>query len=72
MGRFFLSFPYFFVFMSFLKVDAALWYRGTMVQKIQGEISFQEQRKSRSNGKIRKALNELALYWAILNAVLGV
>jgi hypothetical protein len=53
-------------------VDAALWYGATMAQKIRGEKIFQEQRKNRSNGKLRKELNYLALYWAILNSVFGV
>ncbi len=53
-------------------MDAALWYGGTMTQKIRGEKIFQEQRKDRSNGKIRKELNDLAQYWAILSAVFGV
>ncbi len=65
-------FLYYFVFKSFPKADAALWYVGTMAQNIRGEKIFQEQRKSRGNGKVRKELNESAKFWAILNAVLGV
>jgi hypothetical protein len=69
---FFFVFPLFLCVQEFPKVDAALWYGGTMTQKIRGEKIFQEQRKDRSNGKIRKELNDLAQYWAILSAVFGV
>ncbi len=52
-------------------MDAALWYVGKTAQKYEVKI-FQQQKKSRGNRKLRKELNELAQFWAILNAVSGV
>jgi hypothetical protein len=41
-------------------MNGALWYGGTVAQEIQDEKVGQKQKKSRSNLKINKILNELA------------
>jgi hypothetical protein len=52
-------------------VDAALWYGGTKAQKYEVKKFFKS-KGNWGNGKKGKELNDLAQYWAKLNAIFGV
>ncbi len=53
------------------EVDAALWYGGTKAQKYEVKKFFKS-KGNWGNGKKGKELNDLAQYWAKLNAIFGV